>query len=159
MIARGSSCADLSRDEGDRATHQTGEEAIQTWGSLIVARALLVGSASTVAALVAYLDRAGFSGLNDSYTPGAEGCKDGWTDAPHATLSVTHGGRTKSVRYYYGCRDDPCLNGILEAPCHPTEVRTLFVGLAAHVDSVAGTTDWLAQPKAGPRSQEQKTKE
>jgi hypothetical protein len=53
-----------------------------------------------VDSLVAYLDRAGFFALNSSYRPGAEGCKDQATDQPSAILSVTHGGRTKTVRYY-----------------------------------------------------------
>ena len=81
----------------------------------------------SVGVLLAAFERSGFLALRDRYVPGEPGCGQAATDHPSATLTVTLGGRTKSVDHYHGCRDAPA------------ELRML----ENQVDSLARTGRWL----------------
>jgi len=104
---------------------------------------------SAVDSLAAYLDRAGFFSLSDSYTPGLAGCRQHATDHPSFRLTLIRGGRTKTIEYYYGCLGDTIADSpdsVMNALHHQTGVRALLTQMAAAVDSVAGASAWLTRP-------------
>jgi hypothetical protein len=61
-------------------------------------------AAADVQAILATLDQMNYFSLSDRYTTRQEGCKEVWSDAPAAEVTVTHHAVRKTVLYYFGCR-------------------------------------------------------
>ncbi|MFC5546981.1 DUF6438 domain-containing protein [Massilia aerilata] len=85
-------------------------------------------SPGDVALMSAVLERSGFASWKASYLSAEDGCTTMYTDNPSVTISVTKGGKTKTVMLYQGC----------SGPAVPTEA----------VDWLANTIDFLANIRA-----------
>jgi len=60
-----------------------------------------------VQALLEELDRAGYTSLAASYTPGQPTCGRSSTDSPSAVMTVRLHGKSRRVEHYYGCASAP----------------------------------------------------
>jgi hypothetical protein len=85
---------------------------------------------ASVRALARGMEQAGFFAFRDRYVMGDSAAEPCHTDAPHALITLTLGGRTRQVEHDYGCRGAPAA------------LRTI----ATQIDSVAGIAGWV-----GPR--------
>ena len=54
--------------------------------------------------LLSEFDKINYFELKDQYVSPDDGCKQWVTDHPSAITSITRGGKSKTIKHYYGCR-------------------------------------------------------
>lgn len=86
-----------------------------------------------VALLVAEFERVKFFSLKDRYAKPEDGCPTVGTDQGGALISITIGGKTKTIDHYHGCEERPF------EPAYPPELTAL----EDKIDEFVGTGKWL----------------
>jgi len=87
--------------------------------------------------LVAEFERADYFSLRDTYFDATDGCPVYVTDNPTANTSLELGGRKKTVRHYYGCREkdeDRTVGGIYPKKLYDLESK---------IDEIVNTARWV----------------
>lgn len=116
----------------DRQLSYTGLSAVPTLGE----RQKTIAAAD-VQAILATLDEMDDFSLSDRYTALKEGCKEVWTDAPAAEITVTRHDVRKTVLYYFGCRGGK----------QPGQLNRLI----EVIESRTGIAEWIdADPRSRP---------
>jgi hypothetical protein len=119
-------------------------------------RAVLAGE---VESIVAALNHAGFTHLQDRYESAEDGCEEVWTDSPTVILSVSFDGVSKSVRQYHGCwtraplpqpvqiipPEPPFLRSPVPVPVLGCPVPIALVRLQNRIDTILGTEAWVGK--------------
>jgi hypothetical protein len=122
----------------DGAVNYEGEQSVKVTGD---AAGWL--TAQQVKELVDAINEADYFSLRDTYESSEDGCPTSWTDNPSAITSVSVGGRVKSIRHDYGCRERDTEQSLGDV--YPKSLTKL----ERRIDEIADTARWVGAREHG----------